>query len=293
MSRQLLSVLSAGIALLSGAALPDFVSAQNGEYIYHAPQAELIYDNLTGVGAGSFDLVVEEDPANPTYPSYTQGFSMGIGFPDEFVTLVGAAPTGVLAAVNDGDGPDFFGDDIDPVGGPGFVVGVVYALGADDIVYVSPEPVIRLDFETVAANLAGGVAEIPVPLQWADDIGDPPVGNTMVAGSITYYPLFADGELLVVPAIGPDFIRGDADGDGVFTGLIDGVFILLWNFQGGPAPPCLVAADADGDESLSGLVDALYVLAHQFTGGPPPPAPYPFCGADLDTQLDCDVSVCP
>ncbi len=93
----------------------------------------------------------------------------------------------------------------------------------------------------------------------------------------------------------PNFIRGDFDGDGSFSGLVDALASLNFQFGGGDPAPCTEASDADGDGSYSGLVDSLYTLAHQFAGGPPPPAPYPLCGTDPDpaTSLGCDVSTCP
>jgi hypothetical protein len=94
---------------------------------------------------------------------------------------------------------------------------------------------------------------------------------------------------------GPDFVRGDASGDGVFNGLVDALFILAFQFQGGSPPVCMEAADADGSGLFNGLVDALYVLAHQFQGGPPPAAPYPDCGPDPDptSSLGCGPNACP
>ena len=92
------------------------------------------------------------------------------------------------------------------------------------------------------------------------------------------------------------FRRGDADGNGTFVGLLDGVFILSFQFvPGSPAPPCMDAADADDDGSFSGLVDAFYLLNYQFLpGNPPPPDPGPFtCGVDPSADaLGCD-SACP
>ena len=67
-----------------------------------------------------------------------------------------------------------------------------------------------------------------------------------------------------------DFIRGDADGNSVFNGLADSLFVLEFQFQGGPPPPC---PDADDSGVLNGLVDGLYILGFQFQGGPPPPPP--------------------
>lgn len=290
-NRLLGRVFASGVVVLSVAA-PCLCSAQNGEYIFHAPQVELVFDGVSGVGSGTLELAIEQDPSSPGYPTETDGFSMGIGYAGDFVTLVSAEPIGVLAAVNDGDGPEFFGDNLDPTGGPGFTVGVVYTLCCDEIQFFSPEPVIALGFETIPANLVGTFTDIPVPLQWSNDIGDPPVWNTVVEVG-TFYPDFVDGELLLVPLAGPVFIRGDANGDGAFTGIVDGLSILAWNFQSGPPPPCLVAADADGDDVLSGLVDALYIFAHQFAGGPPPPAPFPFCDQPDSTLLECEVTPCP
>ena len=90
-------------------------------------------------------------------------------------------------------------------------------------------------------------------------------------------------------------MRGDADGNGVFNGLVDSLFTLEFQFQNGEFPPCPESADADGNGIFNGLVDALFVLEHQFQGGPPPPAPYPDCGPDPEpkTSLDCGANACP
>ena len=87
-----------------------------------------------------------------------------------------------------------------------------------------------------------------------------------------------------------DFIRGDADGDGSFNGLVDGLWVLNFGFTGGDAPPCLEAGDGDGDGLVNPLVDGVYILLHGFAGGDPPPAPYPACGPDPDpgTSVGCD-----
>lgn len=91
----------------------------------------------------------------------------------------------------------------------------------------------------------------------------------------------------------PVFIRGDTDGNGVFNGLADGLYILEHGFLGGPPPPCLEAGDADASGVLNALQDGVYVLNHQFLGGPPPVAPYPDCGLDASLPfLGCDTG-CP
>jgi hypothetical protein len=93
------------------------------------------------------------------------------------------------------------------------------------------------------------------------------------------------------PAAGP-FLRGDCNGDGQVAGQVtDAVFLLNFNFTGGPEPPCLAACDANGDGQVSGQVtDAIYLLQFNFLGGPAPPAPFPECGASRrseDERLGC------
>lgn len=93
----------------------------------------------------------------------------------------------------------------------------------------------------------------------------------------------------------PLFTRGDADGDGVFNALADGLYLLTFGFLGGPPPPCMEAAEVDGDGTQNALADSLYILTHGFLGGPAPGAPYPDCGLDPDTasSLGCESTSCP
>jgi hypothetical protein len=91
------------------------------------------------------------------------------------------------------------------------------------------------------------------------------------------------------------FLRGDCDGDGRVAGLVtDAVYLLGYNFRGGPRPACLAACDANGDGRVDGVVtDAVYLLNHNFLGGPAPVAPFPGCGAgalETDGSLGCDTS---
>ncbi len=85
----------------------------------------------------------------------------------------------------------------------------------------------------------------------------------------------------------PRFLRGDCDGNGNVHSLVDGLFLLLWQFAGGPAPGCMYAADVDGNNNVHALVDTLVLLVWQFSSGPAPPAPGPTrCGADEDGDLE-------
>ena len=52
------------------------------------------------------------------------------------------------------------------------------------------------------------------------------------------------------------------------------------------------ACDVDGDGTFRGVItDAVFLLNFQFQGGPPPPAPFPDCGSGSlpsDTDLGCE-----
>jgi hypothetical protein len=90
----------------------------------------------------------------------------------------------------------------------------------------------------------------------------------------------------------PRFLRGDCNGDGAVSGVVtDAVFMLNFNFLGGPTPPCVAACDADADGAFSGTVtDAVYVLNFNFLGGQPPAGPFPQCGVskiESDAALGC------
>ena len=80
-------------------------------------------------------------------------------------------------------------------------------------------------------------------------------------GSHGRFARFVDFAVYPIVGQGPVFIRGDADGDGTFNGLADGI----------------------------------HLLTHGFLGGPPPGPPYPFCGSDPEpaTGLGCQASKCP
>ena len=91
-------------------------------------------------------------------------------------------------------------------------------------------------------------------------------------------------------------MRGDANGDGTFNGLADGLTLLSWQFVAGTPPlSCPSAADADDSGTVNGLVDGAACLNFQFVAGsPPPPPPFPGCGSDpTPDSLGCSSSGCP
>ena len=80
------------------------------------------------------------------------------------------------------------------------------------------------------------------------------------------------------------FVRGDADGNGSFLALVDGLFLLEFGFTGGAAPSCEDAADIDDNGELQPILDTLYALSFAFVNGPAIPDPFDECG--VDTTID-------
>ncbi len=91
------------------------------------------------------------------------------------------------------------------------------------------------------------------------------------------------------------FIRGDVDGDGVFS-IADAINILLYLFVTGPETlDCLDAADVD-DNGAVNIGDAIGLLNFLFGNGLPPAPPWRSPGTDPteDDALDCRRgAICP
>ena len=89
---------------------------------------------------------------------------------------------------------------------------------------------------------------------------------------------------------GPEFRRGDCDGNGFVEPLLDSYFLISSAFSSGPAPPCMEATDADNNGVAFWIIDSLYLMNWAFAGGPELDAPGPFeCGIDPEGgDLGCD-----
>ena len=89
------------------------------------------------------------------------------------------------------------------------------------------------------------------------------------------------------------FTRGRCNGDSEID-LSDAVFLLLWLFQEGAAPPCADACDFNDDGTLD-LSDPIAELGFLFQDAALPPLPFGDCGGDAtEDLLGCDVFLnCP
>jgi hypothetical protein len=99
------------------------------------------------------------------------------------------------------------------------------------------------------------------------------------------------GLVAVRPAAADDFIRGDANNDGIVT-LSDGHSLMRSLFHTGQIL-CGDAADVDNNGEIS-LLDALGLINHVILGRAPPASPFPEAGPDdgfeeeIDTRWPCD-----
>ena len=143
----------------------------------------------------------------------------------------------------------------------------------------------HLLFTSAAINFG---TEVAPALPDVDIDGDP----RNLCGAVD---IGADESLICTQA--PQFIRGDADGDGIFHGLLDALYLFFAGFvPGSPLPECADAADADDNGSLHLLVDAIYMLNFYFLGTVDLPPPYPTCGIDptFPDSIGCEIySACP
>ncbi len=262
-----------------------------------APAVSYDPDEVSAEIAFAVDLTIEEDPANSEFPSDTQGFSMGLAHDGGFLEVTDAYPSGVLAALDGGSGPDLVEIDLAPPGGTGVTVTVTYGAAADVFLeFESLEPVITLEYRLTGgalASLEGDLDGAATALEWSNELGVPPVVNGIVLDGADSEVGFEDATVLLLPeGVLLPFLRGDCNGNGDVFALTDGIFLLEWSFLDGREPPCLDAADVDDSGTISGLLDALYLLEWNFTDGESPPAPGPErCGPDLSADgLGCAAS---
>ena len=109
--------------------------------------------------------------------------------------------------------------------------------------------------------------------------------------STTFEECFEQGFHFVTADVHVDiaFLRGDANGDGAFDGLLDSIFLLSYGFLAGQQPPCLAAADTNDDGIVNPLQDAILMLSYAFVPGTaPPPPPFPECAFAEICPLGCD-----
>lgn len=247
---------------------------------------------MTSPAASLLCLTIDED-ANTIWasdydsdpPTYHEFTTTGVYTGNTFTASAG------LGAEGSGGGVTWRSDDgdFDLLAQPNG------ALGGTPPLFVSKHDATGTETGASRIDTATGVFVFPIGLAFTETGSD---GEP----SLYLVDTLAAQVFELEPIPGPpspsnaQFIRADADGSGGFNALVDALYLLVFGFQGGPAPICFESADADNDGAFNALVDTLFLLAHGFQGGPAPAAPYPTCGEDPDlpNSLGCEVnSSCP
>ncbi|MCA8962448.1 MAG: hypothetical protein KDC38_18110 [Planctomycetes bacterium] len=92
---------------------------------------------------------------------------------------------------------------------------------------------------------------------------------------------------------GPDFVRGDVNGDALLT-VADAVYLLAYGFIiGAPEPVCFDAADLNDDGLVEPITDTIVLLRQLFDPTTPPPVPPITCGTDPSADLLSCNTGCP
>ena len=221
------------------------------------------------------------------------GGVFGIGHDPGVLTIQDVLVGSALLGVNGGNGPAFFGFNLDPDPSPSNSAGVVIIItvtygGLSDMVPPGNDAVVAELVYTVNPTAPTGLV---TPLEFDDLLGTPDIGYALaienVPAGVIDPPV--DGSVTIGGGGngggGPMLLRGAADGDGSM-GISDPIALLLHLFAGGPLN-CRDATDFDDDGNL-GIADAIAPLQYLFAAGPDPAAPYPACGPDpSDDGLDC------
>ncbi|HIA27291.1 MAG TPA: hypothetical protein EYN79_04100 [Planctomycetes bacterium] len=243
-------------------------------FTFSAADSSVDYSPDDGAASFSVLLSIVEGAENPGFPNDTQGFSMGIACDPNLLTPVDILPYGVVAEIDGGDGPGFFGPSVLP---DALTCGVVYDLFGEVLIPMATETeVIECFYDTNAGTLTGNEDGASTTLGWSDDEGSPPVANVVVVGGSSFGTIWVDGNVDLNAVVEIAFSRGDANGDGIIN-IADGIWILYELFLSGPSTGCENAADVNGDGNYDES-DAVFVFNYRFLGGPPPAAPFPGCG---------------
>ena len=248
-------------------------------FYFTAPDKQVNYDPLDGSANFNALMTIAEDPANATYPSNTQGFSMSLATDSTYIVPTGALVTGPVAQANPAFSEAILTES-------GWAIGVVYAFQLPVYIqFSSPTNAVSLTGSTVQSVLAGDEVGATVPLSWQSH-STPPIFNVITFNNQSLAPITYDGSLILNPQSVLDFVRGDANGDGI-TDIADVVWSLQEIFNSGPQGTCHDSKDSNAD-LLFDVADPVWLISYIFTNGAAPPPPFPSCG-NVGEPQNCQI----
>jgi hypothetical protein len=230
------------------------------------------------------------------HPEAVEAFSFGLVYDSNDIDPMGAEAGAAVMDATGPEGPDFYFVDLLPSGVPvtgnGLTVACILSLSFPIVTIPAgfQQEITVVTFDCLPTATPG--AEIAV--DFSDQLGDPQI--LLVASVIGQDQFLVPFSGLITvfeeppPPPGPSFVRGDANGDGTLD-ISDPVRIGVYVARGVNQLACLAAGDID-DDGLIQLSDVVSLLSYLFSEGAAPAAPFPDCGADPTTDLDCLNSPC-
>ncbi len=237
--------------------------------------------------ASVFVLLTNEGPV--------QAFSLGFAHDPAIATLtaIDYVDCPVIQALRNGQGPDYFGVDLNPGTGdcsPEVTAGgTVYCIASqtqpstETILAGIDQPIARLTYEAILGNAVGVESSLTIVGCLG---GDLPREVVLTVDGLSVFPPVVGG-ILTVDAAACQFKRGDANADSRLD-ISDAVTVLIYLFENGRGPlRCEDAGDANDDGVLD-IGDAIAILSHLFAHAGPLKPPFGECGIDpTEDGLDC------
>ena len=239
--------------------------------------------------------VVPGDPASAAVlldtDTLIEAISFGLTYDDSDVSLLSVSMGSSLADLRCGSGPEFFYAETTTVGGPGMILGAVFAisppLAGRALNPGSGHEIAVLDFSTSASPVGSGSL-----LEFTSTLGSFPTAVEVSVDGQAITPATTNGEI-VLGASSP-FMRGNTNNDAQLD-LADAITLLNYLFPVGPPQSidCEDAFDANDDGAID-VADGVAILNYLFGGDPDLPNPSQ-CGIDPtpDTMICNSLNNCP
>jgi len=243
-------------------AVPPICGAQNQDFVV----------TLGGGSANPGEMITLPQTINPVGTDGLQGFTFSMLAGDDTLIPLGVQQGVALSTLNGGSGPDFFDVELflDP-GLTGMTVGVVFDfMAVEELPAGSSYHTLDLLWQLSPTARGGTVTEVG----FCDCLGSPPLSSIVISLGQSIAPVLIGAEVTVLGGI--DFVRGDANADGVID-ISDPVSAVLQLFGLSPLL-CLDAIDSDANGTLT-LADVFFTLNYLIALGPAPSAPFPTCGS--------------
>lgn len=265
----LLVVNDAGVAPTTIAGTVTIVSAG---FNYRAESVSAGYDPVTGVGDIEVGLELEEQPESSGFPNLVSGFSVSIGHPPTLLQGVGTELSAELAALKGGAGPDFYSAIFNA---NSLAVGCVFDFfGVETIQYSVASELMRVQYATLPATLAGDLDGEMAILHWQDGLGAVPTDNVVVVAGQASSPSLVDGVVTLVAV--PPLEGLVCDGSGSDTATLSWINPVVYDFIVVRRDGVILSAIAGTSTSfVDGPLQPgtyAYELTPQLSGGPGSPA---------------------